>query len=200
MAGTRLLELTLRHVPPPGPVTLHADDPDPTVLGPEAVEFGRLNLPGLAHLGGPEGQECQGGVMTRNAGPDRGSGPRTPPGRSASTVAGTSIRTPSNGCPPGPGDPSPGRFRTYQANPCSVCHLHRSSRSSIANRPGLVSAQDPPTGQRHNLIEGRPGWPATSPGAGAAGRGPRPVHTSEGLFDADRSGPRTAATGTPGWS
>jgi hypothetical protein len=41
-------------------VTLHADDPDPTVLGTEAVELGRLNLPSLTHLGGPEGQEGQG--------------------------------------------------------------------------------------------------------------------------------------------
>jgi hypothetical protein len=42
-------------------VTLHADDPDLTVLGSEAVEFGRLNLPSLTHLGRSEGQERQSG-------------------------------------------------------------------------------------------------------------------------------------------
>ena len=51
-----LLELALRHGPPPGPVPLQADEADATVLRPEAVEFGRLDLPAPAHLGGPEGQ------------------------------------------------------------------------------------------------------------------------------------------------
>jgi hypothetical protein len=39
------------------------------MLGPEAVEFGGLNLPGSPRSGGPKVRNVRAGVMTRNDAP-----------------------------------------------------------------------------------------------------------------------------------
>jgi hypothetical protein len=60
---------------------LHADEPDATILRLEAVEFGRLDLPGSAHLRGPEGhgwgndEERWSGVTIPDSGLPRAEGP-----------------------------------------------------------------------------------------------------------------------------
>ena len=195
-------ELALRHVPPPGPATVQADDPDATVLGPEAVEFGRLDLPGLAHLGGAEVEEGQGGRDDEECGPRR----RwlwTPesPGPMGQHNGRHFESTSSNGCPPGPGDSDPRPFPDIPGEPlqrCDAFTVHHDPPSVIDT---VVSAQDPATGPRHDLFGGRRGLSATSPGPGADGRGPAgPSPRIRGRTRSGGPGPRTAATRTPGWS
>ena len=110
-----LLELARRHGPPPGPMPLQADEADATLLRPEAVEFGRLDLPAPAHLGGPESQrghddeECRPGAAV----PDPGLlGADRPAPRPVLRFH------PVERMFPGTGRPDPRPPAACQANPC----------------------------------------------------------------------------------
>ena len=128
--------------------------------------------------------------------PNRGCGFRTHPGRSASTIADTSTPHHPADVLRYPATPSPGDFGHTRQTLAALRRLHAHHDPPSLIDVGLSRRRDPTTGQRHNLIEGRPGWPATSPVPSRRSRAS--AHDIRGPVRADRPGPATTATWTPG--